>query len=268
MEYLVFGMHHLNITQSGTMIDGKPNLSHPNMAIDLAGEDPYVDFFYNKQRETYFYCSGMFGSVSTGNTRFFVTCDKNGRQKKVMCADGVERVITMAMTHSSRSFELYKIYAPGEILYQEGRAGRATGNHIHFEVAEGSQKTKYYDAKLRVYRMKNELNPVNVMCILDGYTKVVSTHGLSFKHVSDVAASKESEGDEAKVTFNATREAVRIRKSPVDGGILKYLPKGKSAEVISFTDGFQKDGYQWVKVKYDGVTGYCQMDMKYYQLNI
>ena len=89
MDRLTFGMRVLNITQSGTMLDGRPNMSHPNMALDLAGSNSGIDPYLNLEADTCFYCSGAFGTVSTGNTRFFVTCDEVGRQKKVLCADGV-----------------------------------------------------------------------------------------------------------------------------------------------------------------------------------
>lgn len=186
MDRLVFGMHHLNITQAGSLLDGKEHYSHPNAAIDLAGEDTGIDYWYNKESETYFYCSGYFGNRSTGNTRFFVTCDKDGNKKKVLCADGKERVITLALTHSGKDYQLYKIYKPGDVLYQEGTAGRATGNHIHLEVAEGSQKTKYWDVKMKVYRMMGEMDPRDAFFILDGYTTVVNTQSLVFKHCSSV----------------------------------------------------------------------------------
>lgn len=186
MDRLIFGMHHLNITQAGSLLDGKEHYSHPNAAIDLAGEDTGIDYWYNKESETYFYCSGYFGNRSTGNTRFFITCDKDGNKKKVLCADGKERVITLALTHSGKDYQLYKIYKPGDILYQEGTAGRATGNHIHLEVAEGSQKTKYWDAKMKVYRMMGEMDPRDAFFILDGYTTVVNTQSLVFKHCSSV----------------------------------------------------------------------------------
>lgn len=44
-------MHVLNITQSGTLLDGKPNLSHPNYALDLAGSNSGIDPYYNFEEE-------------------------------------------------------------------------------------------------------------------------------------------------------------------------------------------------------------------------
>jgi hypothetical protein len=218
-------MHHLNITQAGTLLDGKQHYSHPNAAIDLAGEDSGIDYWYNKETETYFYCSGYFGNRSTGNTRFFVTCDQNGQKKKVICADGKERVITLALTHSGKDYQLYHVYKPGDILYQEGTAGRATGNHIHLEIAEGSQKTKYWDVKMKVYRMMGEMDPRNAFFILDGYTKVVNTQGLIFKHCSQVNVEEKnmSTSDIIKAHCNDFNVNNFVTKLNSYGGYKSYV---------------------------------------------
>lgn len=186
MNRLVFGMHDLNISQVGTLIDGRPHYSHPNFALDLTGSDAGIDYWKNKEADVCFYCAGAFGTKKTGNTRFFVSCDAAGKQMPVRCADGKARVVTLAMTHSGRDYRLYHIYTPGEIMYQEGTAGRATGNHVHMEVAEGSVRTKYWDAKLKVWRMKGEFNPVDAFFVLEPYTKVIDTKGLKFKTTQTV----------------------------------------------------------------------------------
>lgn len=261
MNRLVFGMHDLNITQAGTLLDGKPHYSHPNYALDLAGSDSGVDYWKNKESDTCFYCSGYFGTRNTGNTRFFVSCDSKGKQTPIMCADGKARIITLALTHSNKDYQLYRLYHPNEIMYQEGTAGRATGNHIHLEVAEGFQKTKYWDVKLKVYRMKGEMDPRKAFYILDGYTKVVNTQGLVFKH-TDTVEAKESEDE--TVYLKAQRMGFNIRKEPVTGSVLKVVGKGDRAEILEFLTGFKSDGYQWAKVKKGDIIGYSQLDTKYY----
>lgn len=262
MDRLVFGMHHLNISQCGTLIDGKPHYSHPNYALDLCGQDSGIDFYFNKESETFFYCTGAFGTRATGNTRFFATCDNKGKPKEVLCSDGKKRVITLAMTHSNKDFLIGKIYAPQSVLYEEGTAGRATGAHIHLEVAEGWQKTKYWDTRLKVYRMKGEFNPVDAFFILDGYTTVVNTQGLSFKHCSQTKV----EETDMTVYFKPVKDNVRLRSKPVNGSVLTYIYTGNKAEVLGFTERIESDGYEWAKVRYGKFEGYVQLDLKMYIL--
>lgn len=172
---LVYGMHHLNITQ----LPGG-DFSHPNMAMDLAGQDAGVDFWFAKCCD--WKCiAGEWGS----GTYFFIPCDSKGNHINIMCADGKQRKITIALTHSKKQYvktERGKIYSKNQPMYEEGTKGKATGNHIHLEIAEGYKTTKYYDSKLGVYTMGNELNPVKMFYVLDGYTKVVNTKGATLPH--------------------------------------------------------------------------------------
>lgn len=205
MDKLVFGMHHLAISQIGTLIDGQPHYSHPNYALDLVGEDTGIDFWKNMESETCFFCAGSFGTRETGNTRFFITCDETGKATPVMCADGKERIITLAMTHSNKDYEIYKIYRPGDEMFREGTAGKATGNHIHIEVAEGAQRTKHWDADLGVYRMKNEMNPVDAFFILEPFTTVVDTKGLKFKTTKTTRMETNMNDAEKLIAFADTQ---------------------------------------------------------------
>ena len=194
---LVFGMKVLNITQSGTMIDGKSNKSHPNYALDLAGVDKGKDFWFAKSRMK---CIGEMWLHNLKGERFrgygtyaFTFVDADGNPTPMRMADGTEKIVTLAMTHSSQEYVKSipgKIYEVNQPVYEEGGSGakgdQTYGNHIHLEIAEGVTINKYYDKKLGVYRMNKELNPVDCFYILDGFTTVKSTHGLTFKHTDSV----------------------------------------------------------------------------------
>lgn len=266
-DRLVFGMHHLNITQIGSLYDGKTHLSHASYELDLAGEDSGIDYWYNKMPNTYWKIAGRFGSKSTGNTYFFWSCDATGKAIPVRWADGTDRVTTLAMTHSNADYKLGKIIAPGEIMYQEGTAGHASGNHIHLEIAEGCVNRKIQNAK-GYYNIVNIVDARRVMWILDGYTTVVNTKGLNFKHCDKVPVEEED-----VIYIRAKRSALNIRQGLEFNAfktnttkVLKTIPKGERAKVTHFTQRFEKDGFEWCQVEYDGVSGFCQMDMQYYLL--
>ena len=180
MKNLCLPMRVINISQ----VSGG-SYSHPNGALDLAGSDTGIDFAY---------ALGNWKCVAFpwgSNTAFFVSCDETGKTCKVHCADGVDRIITMAMTHAEFKYVSRpyagRVYKEGEPMYEEGRYSinpkvKITGNHIHFEVAEGVQTTKLYDKTMGVYRMKNELKPENVCFICDSFSTVANMHGLIMKH--------------------------------------------------------------------------------------
>ena len=263
MNNLCFGMKVLNITQRP-----KGNYSHPNYAMDLAGSDSGVDYWYAQGR---WKCMGQWKYGS--NTFFFCPVDASGLPTKVHCADGADHIVTIAMTHSNLKYvksTVGKIYENGEPMYEEGTYGKATGNHIHLEIALGVITTKYYDSTLRVYRMKNELDPEKYFFINASFTSIKYLNGMNFKFVA--TNEYESEYD-MKLKINCVKGAQNIRetlsfsgKKP-NGKVLKTVPKGtKDIIITGFVDGIQKDGYQWVKVKYGDIEGYCQWDSMYFTI--
>ena len=188
-DRMIFGMYVLNVTQAGTKLTGKPSLSHVSYELDLAGSDSGIDYWYNWMPNTYWYCAGSFGTRATGNTRFYWSVDINGKAKKVLCADGKERYITLAFTHSYRNYPVGAIVGYNGIMYQEGTAGKATGNHIHLEVCSCRVKNKYRNSKGN-YNLPNMLDPRSVFFICDSLTTVKSTNGLTFRHCSNVEGGK------------------------------------------------------------------------------
>jgi len=185
MINLCFGMKVINVTQ----LPGG-SYSHANMALDLAGSDSGIDYWYAMGR---WRVVGFFGLAGT---ILFTHVDENGQAEPVHCADGVDRIVTLALTHSATKYvprpAIGRIYENGIPMYEEGMMGQATGNHIHCEVAVGVQTTKFYDSTLKIWRMSGELNPVSTIFINTSFSTVKSTLGANFKYVSSI----EQEGDE------------------------------------------------------------------------
>lgn len=274
-DRMVFGMHHLNISQTGAGYGVQDSLSHVSYELDLMGSDKSIDFWFNKMPNTSLKCTGRFGTQATGNTFFFVTCDSNGVAKKVLCADGIYRVITLAMTHSNWSPVIGKIYGYKSVCYKEGTAGVATGNHIHLEACEGLVTRKILNAK-NYWNLPAMMDARKVLWILDGWTTVVSTHGLTFKHCkSAVVEPPKKEEDTKPMYFYAAKCPARIRQKlefkegKPAGKILCTMPKGAKALITHFTNRFEKDGFEWFQVRYETPTGevfdgYVQGDLQAY----
>lgn len=275
-DRMVFGMHHLNVTQTGAGYGVQDSLSHVSFELDLMGSDQSIDFWYNMMPNTSLKCTGRFGTQATGNTFFFVTCDGNGVAKKVLCADGNYRVITLALTHSNWSPTLGKIYGYKSVCYKEGTSGVATGNHIHLEACEGLVTRKMPNAK-NFWNLPNMMDCRKIFWILDGWTTVVNTHGLQFKHCAKAEVVSNVVMEKGKLYFVADRSPARIRKSlsfsggkPI-GAIMATMPKGSWAEITHMTNRHEADahGFEWFQVKYVTPTGqihegYVQGDLTAY----
>ena len=234
---LCFGMHHLTVTQ----LPGG-SFSHPNLAMDLAGSDAGVDFWFAKC------CSWKCIAGEWGNgTYFFIPCDSKGNHINIMCADGKQRKITIALTHSQKQWiktTTGKIYAKDQPMYEEGKKGKATGNHIHLEVAEGYKTTKRYDSRLGVYTMGNELDPTKMFFVLDGFTKVVTTKGATLKHTSsEVTKLADKYAPKLPFTQSNTNAIVNAHRYDFDYSTFQsYIKKagGYAAYVRSLGGVFTK----------------------------
>lgn len=190
-DWLCIGMP-FNVTQVGAKTSGKASFSHPSYEIDLAGASTAAEPIYNCMPNTYWKVAGRSGNKGT---YYFWSVDENGNPKRVLCADGILRLITLAMTHSAIKIEIGKIIKPFELMYTEGILGLSYGAHLHLEIAEGHVKSKIGSGlfvlvngkKEEIVILKDQLNPVDVLCINDEY-QTIGTLGYKFKHVKTAHA--------------------------------------------------------------------------------
>lgn len=260
-DRLIFGMKCLNVSQIGSGYDGKNHYSHVSYEVDLAGMDTGADVWRNKMPNTLWYCAGAWGNAKTGNTRFFWSCDKNGKAKKVLCADGYLRYITLALTHSRRSFTVGHYYKYDEIMYQEGTSGQATGNHIHLEICAGHVRTKYRN-RAGGYNLANMLPANRMMFLLNGYSYIRNGGGLSWKTTSKVPYTDSSSS--SKDTFQkgyekgkafTTKVNLNLRSEPnTSSKVLLTIPKGKKCYYYGYYR--MVNNVVWFRVSYGGKEGY------------
>lgn len=241
MINLCFGMRTINVTQ----LPGG-SYSHPNMAMDLAGEDAGIDYWWAQGR---WKVVGFFGSAGT---ILFTHVDREGNPEPVYCADGIQRLVTLALTHSGNRYvqrpEIGTIYENLVPMYEEGTQGNATGNHIHLEVASGIHTTKIWDDQMRVWRMPNELNPVRVMFINQGFSQVISTKGAAFSFCESL---EHKEGDEdmrelpiGHSVVSLDGAAVHVVRPPEDYQILMLSPSKEPRETaLSYINRIGIQGY-------------------------
>lgn len=260
-DRLIFGMKCLNVSQIGSGYDGKNHYSHVSYEVDLAGMDSDVDVWRNKMPNTRWYCAGAWGNANTGNTRFFWSYGTDGRPKKVLCADGALRYVTLALTHSRRSFTVGKFYSYNEIMYQEGTSGYATGNHIHLEICGGHTRTKVRNRK-GGYNLANMLRANKCLFLLTGYSYIKNAGGLSWKTArivpyTDSSSSSEDlfqKGYEKGKAFT-TKVNLNLRSEPnTSSKVLLTIPKGKKCYYYGYYR--MVNNVVWFRVSYGGKEGY------------
>lgn len=256
MYNLCFGMKVIDISQ---MPGG--SYSHPNQAVDLKGIDKGVDFWYAQGR---WRCiAGPWGA----NTYFFTAVNENGDVTAVHCADGKDRTVTLALTHSELQYNrtrVGRIYENLQPMYEEGMKSanpkyKVTGNHIHAEVAYGIHTTKH-ERSNGIYTMDGELPILDVMFVNDAFSTVAkdSKGKDQLKHCESLIYKESVKTPRLRVV----NVGAYIREKPVNGKIIGFIKTGESAKVIEFTDRFESDGYQWVMVEHNGITGYSQLDLR------
>lgn len=122
MEKAVFGMDTLNITQ------GMNNsFSHKGtLAIDVAGKDTGIESIKAP-------FTGVIKRIYKGYVVWLESLNK------VKYADGTEDYMTVMLMHDNDTTDLKvgQTIKQGQVFYQEGTTGYATGNHIHLSCGKG-----------------------------------------------------------------------------------------------------------------------------------
>lgn len=183
MQYARFPMKYVNVTQVPNN-----NFSHKGSisAWDNAGKDAGIDGAFAP-----FDCKVVWkdtGSAKTGvlvqNTDF------------VECADGLIRepnTIKALFWHDNdiSDLKIGQTIKQNAIFYQEGTAGHATGNHVHFNVGVGKYDGKYplVENEFGVWEIKGEIDPTKIFFIDDNHI-ITKLNGMKFiKHTEHVDTS-------------------------------------------------------------------------------
>lgn len=243
------------------------NFSHKNIpAIDMTGGGTGKDYAYAP-------CDMKIVAIPKNNNAHTIYFNS---LEKVLCSDGIEREVTIAFTHMDdiAKYKVGQVFKSGEICYQEGVAGNATGNHIHIEVANGHHTSKQYvtiDGE-RYWRFseKDALKPTEVFFGLESWNETRNLMNVDINWID------KREGDKYDMKLKmftakgqqAIRQSITFdKKNKPNGKLLTIIPKGnRECIVTGFVAGIQKDGYQWISVEYRGIKGYAQWDSKYFEV--
>lgn len=212
-QYVKFPMNYMNITQG---VNG--SYSHRGLfAIDNAGKDSGKDNAFAP-----FDC--IIKRIWNGSHTVWVESTS-----KVQFADGTIDYCTMSLTHDNYVADLREgqKLKQGQVFYQEGDFGNATGNHVHIEVARGKfTGNGWHQNQYGNWAINNGIDPwkaffVNGVGIINGFgypwkkykeEEMVTKHGLEVIYRTNlgIAPTKFAlDNFLNKVTFDEADRAVR-----------------------------------------------------------
>lgn len=176
VQVSVFPMEVCNITQG--ILSG---ISHKGRyAWDLGGKDKYIDVMYAP-----FDCVVVWKKPNGSKTGIVVT-----NTRKVLTPSGLYEAnrINILLWHDNDTSDLWvdKFIPQGQKLYDEGKADKATGNHIHLMVGVGKYDGKYplYQTMFGNWAIKNQVDPINIFFGND--TVMKKNGGYNWKYFDDI----------------------------------------------------------------------------------
>ena len=233
MEKAVFGMETLNVTQ------GMNNsFSHKGtLAIDIAGKDSGIESIKAP-------FTGVIKRIYKGYVVWLESTNK------VKYADGTEDYMTVMLMHDNDTTDLKvgQTIKQGQIFYQEGTTGYATGNHIHLACGKGKYTGNgWYENSNGNWCINNQYDVTKALFILDS-CKIKNAGGYNWVKTNTLIVdniTKNVERDENMEQVEVLVEQLRVRKEPnLKGDILGYAKKA----IYNVLDKKEADGYLWFKI--------------------
>ena len=180
MEKAMYPSPYIRITQKhgiGSHVD--------SFAIDEAGSDGGIDFI---------------NAPYTAIVKKVYTQDANEvwieSVEPVLFADGTQDYMTIMFAHDNNvsNLKVGQIIKQGERFYEEGTKGKASGNHVHLEVAKGKFSGTGWHKNNAGYWSINNGKKVDECLFIDDSYKILDTAGYNFKNVKSLENnSKEKE---------------------------------------------------------------------------
>lgn len=200
-NYLTYPCDKVCISQGYT-----GGYSHEVNSTGVPCDYPIDDNHGDSKRDGWFYCpcdemklTRIYGvGMSASNTVWLESTSR------VYLANGMTDYVTILVTHAEdeqlRSLRVGQVFHRGDKIFLEGKDGNATGNHFHISVATGKIKgtgwVKNSKGGWVLQTTGKAIKPEQAFYV-DGFTKIVTTQGLTFRKLS-IAASPQSA---ASVTY-------------------------------------------------------------------
>ena len=236
MEKAMYPCKIMRITQGY----GAGTYSHSrNFAIDEGGIDGGISNFI---------------APFTGVIKKIYTADANEvwleSVEPVLYADGTKDYMTIMFAHDNSVADLWvgKVINQGDIFYQEGTKGQATGNHVHFECGKGKFTGSGWYNNGGGWDIINGKAPTECLWIDDSY-QILNNMGYNFRNTKELEPKRlgtpvERNENVDQVRVFDTTTSLRARNNP-NGDVLGYMNSGIYNLLERKADG----DYEWFKVE-------------------
>lgn len=198
MEKPLYPSPYMRITQ------GYMNGTHAgSYAIDEAGMDTGIDHIYAP-------FTGVIKKIykSGSNEVWLESIDK------VLYPDGTVDYMTVLFCHDNDVSDLFvgKVIKKGEIFYQEGTKGNATGNHCHIECGLGKfTGSGWHKNSYGYWCINNGKKPEECLWI-DESIKIINSNGYIFKLIKDeIIPEQGNDEDEIVISDNDNNEEEPVK---------------------------------------------------------
>lgn len=160
MEKLYFPKDIYYLTQGY----GKNSYSHANCtAIDVSSSG------ISKYKKIFAPFSGYVGKVyAKKGYSYSIWLVSN---EKILCADGKLYYVVMLLTHPEKikNYHIGDTLNQGDYLFDDGKTGNATGEHLHIELAIYNDKKNinisWQTTGSNTYKLANSVDPIKYMCL-------------------------------------------------------------------------------------------------------
>lgn len=231
VEYAMWPGLYLNTTQRMNN-----SFSHEgSLSIDDAGKDKGISQYYASST-----LKLRWADKKSGNGLCFEST------KPCNLADGTVDYYHFVMWHDNNIEDMRprvngKAFKQGEKIYDEGTAGRATGNHVHINVAKGKFPGGYplVQNEHGVWEIKNEVTPMSVFFIDD--TEIIKDAGYKWETIPKCECDEETEPEVIEEVKPAVKPKVlevgsKIKfKNPGSMNIM-YTTRGRIPSYVRNTE--------------------------------
>ena len=266
-NYLTYPCKTMRITQSYTgTTSHKPHWylsrDYKDYPIDEGGADGGRDWFYCPCDEVK--VVKIYGVGNKGTNTVWIESTS-----EVDTACNEHTYITMQITHPNdedlRKLSIGQTFTRGQAMFREGMDG-ATGNHLHMSVGKGHMISGGWDLNSNgrwVLRTSSGCYyPQCAFFVDDKFTKIVDKKDIPFKMLSQANEKKPVQSPKSTFSngaekFNAAYKngkaftikpivGLRLRRSPMDGEVVKVLKYGSKVTWFGFYTTVGSDNWYYV----------------------